>query len=78
MSYWRKRNQYLKYKCEWYGKNFLEINPKFTSQMCSKCKTISKKSRESQSRYCCVECGFKLNADHNAAKNILIKGLALA
>jgi len=63
--------QMLKYKCDWYGKEFKKVNPKFTSQTCSKCGTKNKKSRESQSRFRCKSCGFKINADHNAAINIL-------
>jgi len=63
--------QMLEYKCNWYGKKFKKVDPKFTSQTCSKCGTKNKKSRESQSRFRCKSCGYKINADHNAAINIL-------
>lgn len=49
------------------------VDPKYTSQACSDCGTVDKSSRESQSRFCCVGCGFTLNADKNAALNILAK-----
>ena len=67
--------QMLEYKCNWYGKTFKKVDPKFTSQTCSKCGTKNKKSRESQSRFRCKSCGFKINADHNAAINILAKAV---
>ena len=67
----------LEYKCDWYSKEFIRVDPKFTSQICSECGFKSKKNRKSQSRFECNSCGFKINADHNAAKNILARGLAL-
>ena len=68
----------LNYKSDWYGKEFIKVDPKFTSQICSKCGFKSKKNRKSQSKFECNKCGFTLNADHNAARNILARGLALA
>ena len=67
----------LEYKYDWYGKEFIKVDPKFTSQICSKCGFKSKKNRKSQSKFECINCGFKINADHNAAINILARGLAL-
>jgi putative transposase len=52
------------------------VDPRYTSQMCSSCGTIDRESRKSQSRFHCISCGFKLNADRNAAQNILARGLA--
>ena len=46
------------------------VNPAFTSQRCSGCGHTAKESRESQSRFRCVACGYTDNADLNAAKNI--------
>ena len=46
------------------------IDPKYTSQMCSKCGFISAENRKSQAEFRCVCCGYKRNADHNAAMNI--------
>jgi putative transposase len=53
------------------GGQVVYINPKFTSQTCSCCGVIDKKSRISQSKFVCVHCGYTLNADINAALNIL-------
>jgi putative transposase len=47
-----------------------KINPHYTSQRCSACRHVHAKSRESQARFACTACGFTLNADVNAARNI--------
>jgi len=61
----------LKYKAERKGGEVIEIDPKYTSQKCSCCGHISKENRKSQSRFKCIKCDFKLNADLNASINIL-------
>jgi putative transposase len=63
------RNQ-VKYKSEWYGKNVVLVDPKYTSQKCSKCGHIQKENRVTQSNFTCIVCGHHENADLNAAKNI--------
>lgn len=57
-------------KCNVIGKNVVYVDPKYTSQKCSKCGTINKDNRQSQSVFKCVACGFTENADLNAAINI--------
>ena len=52
-----------------------EIDPKYTSQMCSKCHFISPENRKTQSMFRCVACGYRRNADHNAAMNISKAGI---
>ncbi len=52
------------------GKTVLYVNPRYTSLKCSRCGYISKKNRPSQSHFFCRECGFTLNADLNAARNL--------
>jgi len=61
----------LKYKAEKKGGEVIEVDPKFTSQKCSCCGHISKENRKSQSKFRCVKCNFRLNADLNASLNIL-------
>jgi|GEM_PF-3422653 len=46
------------------------IKPAYTSQGCSRCGHVCKDNRTTQSRFVCVKCGFKANADVNAAINI--------
>jgi len=74
---WSILLEMLEYKCDWYGKTFIKIDPKFTSQTCSSCGHVSKSNRRSQKSFKCISCGFQRNADRNAAKNILNKGLLI-
>ncbi len=60
---------FLTYKSEGMGKTIIKVNPRYTSQMCSKCGTI-KKSNRNGNRFKCKECGFELHADLNASRNI--------
>jgi putative transposase len=66
---------FLKEKCREFGSVYIEVNPAYTSQMCSKCEYVNKDNRLTQSEFKCSACGFELNADHNAAINILNKGM---
>jgi putative transposase len=54
----------------------LAVEPHFTSQECSNCKRIVKKSL-SMRTHICPGCGLILDRDYNAALNILIKALEL-
>ena len=47
-----------------------KINPAFTSQRCSACGHVDRKSRESQAVFRCTACTFTCNADVNAARNL--------
>jgi transposase len=47
-----------------------KLNPAFTSQRCSACGHVAAENRKSQAVFACVACGFTLNADVNAARNI--------
>ncbi len=61
----------LEYKGRRYG-CFVEAVPAaYTSQRCSKCGHVDKGNRASQAEFRCLSCGFELNADVNAAINIL-------
>lgn len=66
---------FLTYKAEAKGIKVVHIDPRYTSQRCSKCGNIDKKNRKNQSIFCCRKCNFKHNADLNAAKNICLKYL---
>ena len=65
----------LEYKSKWYGSEFVKVDPRYTSQTCSRCGCIDSRSRKSQSEFECVECKFKGNADVNASIEILKRGL---
>ena len=51
------------------------VAPHFTSQECSACRTLVKKSLSVRT-HICSHCGFVLDRDHNAALNILAKAFA--
>ncbi|WP_228831468.1 MULTISPECIES: transposase [Nocardia] len=44
---------------------------------CSACGAVDARSRKSQARFVCTRCDMTLNADINAARNILAAGLAV-
>ncbi|MGK0290840.1 MAG: putative transposase, partial [bacterium] len=74
---WNEFQRQIEYKLGWNGGTFVLINPKNTSRMCSKCSHTEKDNRKSQSIFHCKKCGFKINADLNAALNILAFGLSV-
>ena len=51
-----------------------KVNPAYTSQTCSKCGSVHKESRKGE-LYECVNCGMVIDADYNAALNILQRGV---
>lgn len=51
------------------------VNPAYTSQTCSKCGHCAKENRESQAVFLCKQCHARMNADVNAAINILNRGV---
>ena len=73
---WGRFRQMLEYKQLWRGGEVIAIRPQYTSQTCSSCGVIDKASRASQAEFSCVHCGYVVNADVNATKNILAVGLA--
>jgi putative transposase len=66
----------LAYKLEERGGTLVTVDPAYTSQACSECGTVDRQSRESQALFACRHCGFRANADHNAAINILRRNTA--
>jgi len=68
---WGKFFELLEYKLTRNGGKLIKVDPKFTSQKCSKCGHISKESRKSQSKFVCTVCNHTKNADYNASINIL-------
>ena len=62
-------------KAKEHGITVVKIDPRYTSQRCSKCGHIDPKNRPTQERFCCTSCGFSGNADFNASQNISTKGI---
>ena len=64
----------VSYKAAHLGKKCISIPPHYTSQKCSECGEIVKKSLSTRTHRC-PHCGFTANRDHNAALNILRIGM---
>jgi putative transposase len=66
-----------KYKCEWYGKDFREIDRWYpSSKRCSSCGVIATKMPLNVRSWVCTGCGTIHDRDDNAAKNIEQVGTA--
>ena len=72
---WGQFVQFTTYKAEDAGRVVVCVDPRGTTQMCSGCHAIVKKDL-SVRIHDCPHCGLVLNRDHNAALNILARGLA--
>jgi putative transposase len=66
------------YKAEEAGCQVVAVDPRHTSQRCSKCGFVHKRNRPTQSVFRCRECEYEVNADYNAARNVAWKYLAEA
>ena len=67
---WAKFRFTLTYKAEGAGRRVIAVDPRNTSQACSCCGVIMKKTL-AQRVHSCDKCGLVLDRDHNAALNIL-------
>jgi len=66
----------LQYKQTMLNKKlFVKVNPKYTSQICNWCWYRDKNNRKTQSKFKCLRCHHKINADINASENIEHRGL---
>ena len=70
---WYQFRVWLEYFAQKFGKVAVAVSPQYTSQECSNCGRIVKKSLSTRTHAC--ECGTKLDRDENAAINILREGL---
>jgi putative transposase len=61
----------LKYKCKFYGIEFVEADIWYpSSKTCSKCGHIKSKISLSERAYICEECGCIIDRDYNASINL--------
>ena len=70
---WSTFRQWLEYFGYKYGKATVAVPPHHTSQICSSCGAVVKKSLSTRTHIC--ECGYTEDRDVNAAVNILARGL---
>jgi IS605 OrfB family transposase len=67
----KKVRKYTRYKLERYGVTVDTVKPNYTSQRCSRtdCDCVDEDNRD-EKYFECLECGYTVNSDYNAAKNI--------
>ena len=70
---WYQFRMFLEYFGRVFGRITIAVNPAYTSQECHSCGTIVKKSLSTRTHIC--KCGCEIDRDHNAAINILNRGI---
>ena len=70
---WYQFRKWLEYFGKKFGRVTVAVNPAYTSQNCSSCGEVVKKSLSTRTHVC--SCGCVLDRDHNAAINILERAL---
>jgi putative transposase len=73
---WYQFRLWLEYFAKVFGRITIAVNPAYTSQQCSSCGAVVKKSLSTRTHVC--RCGCQLDRDHNAGINILNLGLRAA
>lgn len=71
---WYQFRTMLEYKCRWYDKQLIIVDPSYTSQRCSTCGYQSGPKPLAVREWTCLQCGTHHDRDINAAVNILQKG----
>lgn len=74
---WSRFVEMLQYKAVPEGARVVEIPAHYSSQTCSACGVVDAASRRSQSEFRCAHCAYVDNADVNAAKVLLARGLSV-
>lgn len=78
---WSQLVNFIKYKCQWYDKEFKQVAQFYaSSKICSCCGTVHKDIVNSLSvrEWACPDCGTHHDRDVNAAVNILNQALSVA
>jgi len=68
--------QFIEYKAQSKGIKVVYVDARYSSQKCSRCGYVSRSNRIDQSHFVCKHCGYSLNADLNASRNIVRNYLA--
>lgn len=72
--------QKITYKAEEYGIEVIRVNPNHTSARCNCCGAIHRDRdkniwRKTATKFYCMNCNYKGNADANASKNLTVKDI---
>jgi putative transposase len=71
---WNQLASYTRYKAASAGRTYIEVDPRGTSQRCSRCHALVQKTLSVRIHQCPF-CGLEMNRDLNAAYNIVGLGL---
>jgi len=71
---WYALTQKLEYLAAKSGKKLYRVNPRYTSQTCSKCQYVDKNSRNGE-KFICTNCGHIDDANSQAARNVKVKAI---
>lgn len=79
---WYEFRRMLTYKCQWYGKQLVVVDPRNTSRICHDCGHLQKQFKGLSTnewlkirKWTCEACGRQQDRDVNAGLNILNRGL---
>jgi len=73
---WSLLRSQLRHKAAWAGRDYVEVDPRYTSQQCSRCRIRNHPGRSET--YLCRCCGLVADRDVNTAINILGAGVTAA
>jgi putative transposase len=75
-SGWSKFLTYLRYKAEWYGRAFIQVDRFFpSSKLCHRCGHKNEDLALNDRTWCCPKCGETHDRDVNASINLYFVGL---
>lgn len=75
---WSELRAMLKYKCAWYGREFVVVDRWLsTTKTCNGCGSLREPLPLAVRRWTCPDCGALHDRDVNAARNVLAAGLAV-
>ncbi|MBO7173423.1 MAG: transposase [Burkholderiaceae bacterium] len=63
----RELQEMIIYKGSMAGMVVIKVDPRYTSQTCSRCHKIGKRHKH---RFVCEHCGFQAHSDLNASRNL--------
>jgi putative transposase len=66
---------FVEYKASLAGVPVVAVDPRNTSRTCNACGHCEKANRKRQESFVCKHCGYSVNADFNAARNLRVRGL---
>jgi len=73
---WNETERMLAYKCRWNASLLVTVDATYSSRTCASCGEQATENRQSRDWFHCATCGHEAQADTNAARVVLARGLA--